>query len=46
MSILSRCARAGAAVAIAAALGAAAERIENITKKLNQTVSNGDVTLR
>jgi cell division protein ZapA len=31
---------------IAAALGVAAERIENITKKLNQTVSNGDVTLR
>jgi cell division protein ZapA len=35
-----------AQASIAAALGAAAERIENITKKLNQTVSNGDVTLR
>jgi cell division protein ZapA len=35
-----------AQASIAAALGVAAERIENITKKLNQTVSNGDVTLR
>jgi cell division protein ZapA len=30
---------------IAAALGAAAERIESITKKLNQTIGNGGVAL-
>ena len=30
---------------IAAALGAAAERIENITKKLNATIGNGGVAL-
>jgi len=35
-----------AQASIAAALGIAAERIENITKKLNQTVNNADVTLR
>src|ERR1700752_950738 len=34
-----------AQASIAAALGAAAERIEGITKKLNQTVGNGDVPL-
>lgn len=34
-----------AQVSIAAALGAAAERIESITKKLNQTVGNSDVAL-
>jgi cell division protein ZapA len=30
---------------IAAALGAAAERIENITKKLNQTIGDGGIAL-
>lgn len=34
-----------AQVSIAAALSAAAERIESITKKLNQTVGNSDVAL-
>jgi cell division protein ZapA len=34
-----------AQASIAAALGAAAERIENITKKLNQTIGNGGVAL-
>jgi len=31
--------------AIASALSAAAERVENITKRLNQTIANGDVAL-
>jgi cell division protein ZapA len=34
-----------AQASIAAALGAAAERIESITKKLNQTIGNSDVAL-
>jgi cell division protein ZapA len=34
-----------AQASIAAALGAAAERIESITKKLNQTIGNKDVAL-
>jgi cell division protein ZapA len=34
-----------AQASIAAALGAAAERIESITKKLNQTIGNGGVAL-
>ncbi|HEX3505047.1 MAG TPA: cell division protein ZapA [Xanthobacteraceae bacterium] len=34
-----------AQASIAAALGAAAERIENITKKLNQSIGNSDVAL-
>ncbi|HUC49667.1 MAG TPA: cell division protein ZapA [Xanthobacteraceae bacterium] len=34
-----------AQASIAAALGAAAERIESITKKLNQSINNGDVAL-
>jgi cell division protein ZapA len=34
-----------AQASIAAALRAAAERIESITKKLNQTISNGGVAL-
>jgi cell division protein ZapA len=34
-----------AQASIASALGAAAERIESITKKLNQTVGNGDIAL-
>jgi cell division protein ZapA len=34
-----------AQASIAAALGAAAERIESITKKLNQTVGNSDIAL-
>ena len=32
-----------AQVSIAAALGAAAERIESITKKLNQSINNGEI---
>jgi cell division protein ZapA len=31
--------------AIASALSAAAERVENITKRLNQTIANSDVAL-
>ena len=31
--------------AIASALGAAAERVESITKRLNQTITNADVAL-
>ena len=31
--------------AIASALGAAAERVESITKRLNQTIANSDVAL-
>jgi cell division protein ZapA len=31
--------------AIASALGAAAERVETITKRLNQTIANSDVAL-
>jgi cell division protein ZapA len=34
-----------AQASIAAALGAAAERIESITKKLNRSIGNGDVPL-
>jgi cell division protein ZapA len=34
-----------AQVAIASALGAAAERVESITKRLNQTIANSDVAL-
>jgi len=34
-----------AQAAVAAALGAAAERVEGITKKLNQTIGNGSVAL-
>jgi cell division protein ZapA len=34
-----------AQASIAAALGAAAERIESITKKLNQSINNDDVAL-
>jgi cell division protein ZapA len=34
-----------AQASIATALGAAAERIEGITKKLNQTIGNSDVAL-
>ena len=34
-----------AQASIAAALGAAAERIESITKKLNQTIGNSGVAL-
>ena len=34
-----------AQAAVAAALGAAAERVESITKKLNQTIGNGSVAL-
>jgi cell division protein ZapA len=34
-----------AQAAIAAALGAAAERVEAITKRLNQTIANSDVAL-
>jgi cell division protein ZapA len=34
-----------AQAAIASALSAAAERVENITKRLNQTIANGDVAL-
>jgi len=34
-----------AQAAIASALGAAAERVENITKRLNQTIANSDVAL-
>ncbi|HZC58200.1 MAG TPA: cell division protein ZapA [Xanthobacteraceae bacterium] len=34
-----------AQASIAAALGAAAERIESITKKLNQSIGNGGVAL-
>ena len=34
-----------AQVAIASALGAAAERVESITKRLNQTIANADVAL-
>jgi cell division protein ZapA len=32
-----------AQVSIATALGAAAERIESITRKLNQSINNGDI---
>jgi cell division protein ZapA len=34
-----------AQAAIASALGVAAERVENITKRLNQTIANSDVAL-
>lgn len=34
-----------AQAAIASALGAAAERVESITKRLNQTITNADVAL-
>jgi len=34
-----------AQVAIAAALSAAAERVENITKRLNETIANNNVAL-
>jgi cell division protein ZapA len=34
-----------AQAAIASALGAAAERVESITKRLNQTIANADVAL-
>jgi cell division protein ZapA len=34
-----------AQAAIASALGAAAERVESITKRLNQTIANSDVAL-
>jgi cell division protein ZapA len=34
-----------AQAAIASALGAAAERVETITKRLNQTIANSDVAL-
>ena len=34
-----------AQAAIALALGAAAERVESITKRLNQTIANSDVAL-
>jgi cell division protein ZapA len=34
-----------AQAAIASALGAAAERVESITKRLNQTIANSNVTL-
>jgi cell division protein ZapA len=34
-----------AQAAIASALSAAAERVENITKRLNQTIANGDAAL-
>ena len=34
-----------AQAAIASALGAAAERVEGITKRLNQTIANADVAL-
>ena len=34
-----------AQAAIASALGAAAERVESITKRLNQTIANADVAI-
>ena len=34
-----------AQIAIAAALSAAAERVENITKRLNETIANNNVAL-